>query len=173
MDYIDLHNKLNVPMHQIRSLAIQCHALDEAPHSLMFKSQIPSQKTISAYEEIFASTLLSLAITIRTKFYQGIESKSTNKYIKNCGTLYKNHKLSDSDPIEFEFTIKDVCDKIIHASSITRPLEKEENQPTTLICGTRQEKLPEWELYIVISEFCIGVLNWIEEIESVSFTSQS
>ena len=63
-------------------------------------------------------------------------------------------------------TIKDVCDKIIHADSLDRVFEKtgdDGRKPITSISGTYKRK--PWVLEISVDLFCASVLNWVDELE--------
>ena len=79
----------------LRSLTIQCHALDISAYHLFIDStcQDGSEETKAVYKELFTSNLLNLAIALRTKFYQGVDHKSTVSYVSHCGLLYK-YKMS-------------------------------------------------------------------------------
>jgi hypothetical protein len=111
------------------------------------------------YEELFSEKLLSLAVALRTKFYQGVPSKGSEPFVGHSAFLL----VSAREEIR-AFTITDVCDKVIHAESITRPLNDGTAQPVTQVRGARQG-VP-WVLHISTGLFCEGVLNWIESIDS-------
>lgn len=113
---------------------------------------------------MFTSNLLNLAITLRTKFYQGSDHTSTVPYVSHCGLLYKYR---DNNEETINFSIKDICDKIIHADSVIRYLENEIKLPTTTFCGTAQNGKSSWELSMSVSLFTEGVLNWIHDVESI------
>lgn len=151
-----------VSFEAVRSLAIQCHALDLSAYHLLLDSTHTDKdgKTKVAYEEIFTNQLLALAIAVRTKFYQGIPHKTTSRYVQHCGFLYRNDKGNEESLL---FSIKDVCDKIIHAEAISRQLEQGVEKPTTTLRG-RYDKM-EWELSLSISLFTEGVLNWVQDVE--------
>lgn len=151
-----------VSFETVRSLAIQCHALDlSAYHLLLDSTHADSDgKTKAAYEELFTNQLLALAIAIRTKFYQGIPHKTTSRYVQHCGFLYKHDKSTEESLL---FSIKDVCDKIIHAEAISRQLEQGVEKPTTTLRG-RHDKA-EWELSLSMSLFTEGVLNWVQDAQ--------
>ena len=159
---MQLFGTLKVSLANIRGLAIQCHALDLSAHHLLLDTthDDSSGKTKEAYEELYSGQLLSLAITLRTLFYQGADHRSTAPHIAHCGILFREGKDFDE---AVEFSIKDVCDKIIHAESFSRTLEQGVEKPTTTVRGTEQSGR-EWELSLSVSLFAEGVLNWVEHV---------
>ena len=153
-----------VSFESVRALAVQCHALDIAAYHLLSDSthEDKSGKTKTTYEELFTFQLLALAIALRTKFYQGENHKATVRYVSHCGFL-SNYKNNAENPLEFSF--KDVCDKIIHASTVSRHLERGVQKPTTTLRGQAQGNKFEWELSISVSLFAEAVLNWVQDVE--------
>ncbi len=153
-----------VSFEEIRSLAIQCHALDISAYHLFVDSthEDKGDKTNSTYRDVFTRQLLSLAIALRTKFYQGLDHKSTTSYVIPCGLLYKYKKNVEENVY---FSIKDVCDKIIHADSISRPMEKGVEKPTTTLRGKDNRDKSEWELSMSVNLFAEAVLNWAQDVE--------
>lgn len=155
-------NSHRVSFEAIRVAAIECHALDLSAHKL-FVSGIhqPSRSTRIAYEELVTAKLLFLAIAIRTKFYQGLDSKETEQYVVECGFLDRtqNQTREARSP-----SIKDICDKIIHADSISGVLMDESNGRLTVIGGRGTNKLL-WDLHLSISQFCEAVLNWLDDVD--------
>lgn len=157
------HHKVSFDL--LRSLAIQCHALDISAYHLLADSTHSDKdgKTKATYEELFTSQLLSLAIALRTKFYQGLDHKSTTVYVSHCGLLYK-YKQKQEETLNF--SIKDVCDKIIHADEVSRYLENGVEKPTTTLQGKDNRDKSKWELSMSVSLFAEGVLNWVRDVES-------
>jgi hypothetical protein len=115
--------------------------------------------TRRTYEELFSEKLLSLAVALRTRFYQGAPNKGSEPFVGHSAFLL----VSTREEIR-PFTIKDVCDKLIHAKSITRPINDGTAQPVTQVRGTHQGD--PWILHISTGLFCEGILNWIESIDS-------
>jgi hypothetical protein len=167
---MDLLGKHRVTFDGIRALAIQCHALDISAYHLLLDSTLAelTERTKACYEELFTGQLLALAIALRTKFYQGADHKATVTYVSDCGILFK-YKRGPEKTEETEetvvFSIKDICDKIIHADSIFRCLDSGVEKPTTTIKGRDTRNQSEWELSISISLFAEGVLNWIDSFQ--------
>src|SRR5437899_2163987 len=135
MDLLGMHK---VTFETLRSLAIQCHALDLSAYPLFVEGTHAdaSEKAKATYEELFTSQLLNLAIALRVKFYQGIDPKTTIPYVRHCGLLDKKMK-------NVCFSMKDVCDKIIHADKVEKYMEKGVREPTTTLRG--KERGEEWE----------------------------
>lgn len=159
MDLFGIHR---ISVDVIRRLAVECHALDVSAVRLLIDTTIDKPDIVrTTYEEVFSEKLLTLAIALRTKFYQGIPSKGTEKFVGHSAFLL----ISDREDLR-AFTIKDVCDKIIHAESITRPLDDGTAQPVTQVRGRHQD-VP-WVLHISTGLFCEGVLNWLVSLSSTS-----
>ena len=156
-----------VTFEEIRSLAIQCHALDISAYHLFVDSthEDKSETTKSTYQDLMTRRLLGLAIALRTKFYQGLKHKDTVPYVGACALMYK-----DKDNVEenVEFSMKDLCDKIIHADSISRPMEKGVEKQITTLRGKDNRDKSEWELSISVSLFAEGVLNWAQDVEKTA-----
>lgn len=147
----------------IRSLTINCHALDLSAYHLLVNGILSdgSSRTKEIYEEKISTSLLSLAVAVRTLLYQGVESKVEYPEI-SCVGFYK----SESENDKARVSIKDVCDKIIHADSIDREFEEIKNadsKPITFIKGSFHNM--SWQLEISVSMFCEYVLNWVDKIE--------
>lgn len=151
-----------VSFESVRALAVQCHALDIAAYHLLSDSthEDKSGKTKTTYEDMFTFQLLALAIALRTKFYQGANHEATVRYVSHCGFLFK-YKNNAEESRAFSF--KDVCDKIIHASTVSRYLERGVQKPTTTFRGAQGKS--EWELSISVSLFAEAVLNWVQDVE--------
>jgi hypothetical protein len=156
---MDLFGTHRISVDAICRLAVECHALDVSAVRLLIDTTLNTpERTRNTYEELFSEKLLSLAIVLRTKFYQGVPSKGSERFVQHSAFLLTTEK----EDIKC-FTIKDVCDKIIHAESITRPLNDGTAQPMTQVRGTHQN-VP-WVLHISTGLFCEGVLNWLESLQ--------
>lgn len=153
-----------VTFEEIRSLAIQCHGLDISAYHLFVDSthEDKSEKTKSTYQDLFTRQLLGLAIALRTKFYQGLDHEGTVRYVGPCSLMYKHKKNVEQNA---KFSMKDVCDKIIHADSISRHMEKGVEKPTTTLWGKDNRDKSEWELSMSVSLFAEAVLNWAQDVE--------
>ncbi|MGC8495343.1 MAG: hypothetical protein ACP5SH_26820 [Syntrophobacteraceae bacterium] len=158
---MELFGKYNMSVNRIRSLAIQCHALDLSAYHLLVDSTHHDTDATSKvlYTELLTEQLLTLAIAIRTKFYQGTPHDDTAGYVQHCGLFYR-YKGGAEEPALF--TIKDICDKIIHADSVSKFLENGIEKATITLRGKQRDV--EWELGFSVNLFCEGVLNWLQGI---------
>ena len=151
----------------VRRFAIECHALDSSAFSLLSDSILDNKtgKTKVAYEELRTEKLLSFAIALRIKFYQGASAKETEHYARDCGLLYKLSEGHEKGPNNFTF--KDICDKIIHAEKIYKCIESTHDAKITTLHGTQSisGKKIDWQLSMSVTLFTEGVLNWIEKNE--------
>ena len=144
----------------IRALAIEYHALELSASTLFFEgTHKPSRSTKIAYEELVTTKLLMLAISLRTKFYQGTSCADTEKYVVDCGFL---DVTSNGVEKSRAFSIKDICDKIIHTDELAREITDGNNGFTTTLSG-KQGSSP-WKLYISLSLFTEAVLNWLDDL---------
>lgn len=156
---MDLLGALKVNPESIRALAVECLALDLAAYPLLFDGTLNNKHgpTKSTYEALYSAKLLALAIALRAKFYQGVEHENTHALVAHCGLMFRC-KGDEEEPALF--SIKDVCDKIIHANKVVRHLEAGVREPTTTFIGT--ERKVQWELSMSISLFSEAILNWLE-----------
>lgn len=147
----------------IRSLAITSHALDLSAETLLVSGTYNNKhsETEQAYDELLSTNLLHLAVAIRTNIYQGLPPGDTNAYISHCGFL---DVVSNGKPETRTFSIKDVCNKIIHADEIHRELREspEGARTVTVITGVYNQK--RWKLFVSVELFCEAVLNWLDDI---------
>ena len=144
----------------IRSLAIECHALDLSAFTLLVEgTHQPSRSTKIAYEELVTSKLLLLAIALRTKFYLGISNADTGKYVNDCGFLDATCKGTEAPR---PFGIKDICDKIIHADEVERKFTDGKNGIVTILRGSQRSST--WTFHISMSLFSEAVLNWLDDL---------
>lgn len=153
-----------ISFENIRVLAIECHALDLSGYKLFVDgTHSINRNTRNIYDELVTSKLLMLAISIRTKFYQGTPHEGTERFISASGFLDKEIKGSATTE---SFTIKDVCDKIIHAESVERDFLDGNYGSITTIRGSRRNLKNQelWTLSISISLFTQAILNWLEEV---------
>jgi hypothetical protein len=114
------------------------------------------------YEEKLSASLLGLAVAVRTLIYQGISDLHEFQNVSYCG-FYESDNLKDRADV----TIKDICDKLIHADFIEREFEKTEKtdqKPITKIIGVNKGK--QWTLEISVSLFCESVLNWLNNVDN-------
>ncbi|HYB49521.1 MAG TPA: hypothetical protein VED47_00290 [Burkholderiaceae bacterium] len=148
----------------VRALAIPCHALDLSGGELLFAGTHADrdEKTKNAYLEQFTSLLLRVAIALRTKFYQGYDDRSTLAYVAHCGSLFT---LGEASEESVEFSMKDVCGKIIHAVTFEKYLEAQSERSPTTLSGKTQDGTGR-ELSLFVSEFAEAVWNWARGTET-------
>jgi hypothetical protein len=160
---IELFGKHKISSDFVKSLSIDCLSLDIVAFNL-FVDGIHfdgSARTKQIYEEKLSTSLLSLVVAVRTLLYQGIEDKVPCPNVTCCG-FYESKNPKDKASL----SVKDICDKIIHADSIARYFEKTQDtdqKPVTIITGEYHNK--SWNLEISISLFCESILNWMDELE--------
>ena len=121
-----------VSLSHVRRQALRCYALDVAAEPLLLNGTHEDRdgRTKAEYEELYSTEILALAIAIRTLFYQGADPQGTTKFVSASGFLDRYNSIAEQT---VPFTVKDVCDKIIHATSIWKTLkEGAENSTTTL-----------------------------------------
>ena len=156
--------KHKISSRYVRSMAIDCLALDIVAFNL-FMDGIHADDSIltkDVYEEKLSASLLGLAVAVRTLIYQGISDLHEFQNVSYCG-FYESDNLKDRADV----TIKDICDKLIHADFIEREFEKTEKtdqKPITKIIGVNKGK--QWTLEISVSLFCESVLNWLNNVDN-------
>lgn len=152
---------------EIRRLCLICHGLDLTSDKLFSDSTYNNKLGITneVYQNLISGILLNLAAAIRINIYQGTLPKQKNFPITHCGFYYDDEEL-----IGKEFTIKDVCDKIIHADSISK-----EALPPHILVNSKMavqfkgiHKRRAWTLDISIELFTEAVLNLLDELECVN-----
>jgi hypothetical protein len=154
------HSSHRVSFDRIRRLAIECHALDLAVGTLFESGTYsPSAATRDAQEELISENLLALAVSIRTKFYQGTPWTNTEQYLLE---RYIDDTVGRDVGERKPLTIKDVCDKIIHAEAIERDIFESEWGYTTSLTGSKNGTA--WTLILSMSLFAEAVLTWLDEL---------
>ena len=84
---MNLFGQHRVSYESIRRLTIECFALNAAAHALLKQSDYQDEhsRTLAAYEELVSEKLLHLAIALRTKFYQGVDHRTTSGFLEDTG----------------------------------------------------------------------------------------
>ena len=150
-----MEGKYKIGAEHIRSLAITCHALDSQFDGLFNSETIcgPSERTKDAYERLLSETLINLAIAIRVSPLSK-EPEYTDGFGGPCGLFDANRSM----------TIKDVCDKIIHADSIRKPIEPGTRFGCIELRGTHFGKQWDFGLGLTIfSEYLLLLLDRVED----------
>ena len=140
-----------------------CHALDTQFDSLFNADTIcdKSPALIESYERLFASTLLNLAISIRVSLNHEPEYVSLTSGVQASGLFEKGAPRKEGG-----FTVKDVCDKIIHADQVFKPHEPGVRGAGCTLRGSHRGT--PWEFGLGVSILCEFVLAWLDRIDAAS-----
>ena len=106
--------------------------------------------------------MLNLAVAIRVNIYQGKMGEEGMVSLSNCAFYYDDEKL-----VEEDITIKDVCDKIIHADTISKEAISPEilgDSKMTMQLKGKYHGRP-WTLDLSIEHFTEAVLNYLDQLE--------
>jgi hypothetical protein len=146
-------------------MALRCYALDVAAEPLLLNGTHTdlNGKTKAEYEELYSTELLSLAIALRTLFYQGMDPKGSASFVAASGLLYRYNSLAEET---VPFTVKDVCDKIIHATTISKHLERGIANSATMLEGA-ETRGTSWQLSFSVTLFVEGLLEWLNTQEDM------
>ena len=160
---MELRGQHAVSFQAVRALAIECHALDLSAYDLLlFPVHNDSRGlTRTTYDELLTSKMLALAIALRTKFYQGVPHEGTESYLAHVCAYEQERK----GTAESHLTLKDACDKIIHADSVVRQFKEEQQRPLTILTGVAQDKA-KWTLSFSLAHFADSILWWLEDVEA-------
>lgn len=163
LDAPSMEGRYRIETEQIRSLAVTCHTLDTGFDKL-FNTQMICDKSPAlseSYEKLFATSLLSLAVSIRVSLNRDPGYRSISSGVGACGLFDAGAPHEDGS-----FAIKDVCDKIIHANDICKPIEPGIRGAGCRLRGTYQKN--PWEFGLSVSIFCEYILEWLDRIDSAS-----
>ena len=149
---------------EIRRLALLCHGLDLTSTNLNDGScQYPiGESAKEILHEQISCNLLALAVSLRVNFYQkqllNLAAYDVRDY---AGMYWKDVMFIDKT------TVKDVCDKIIHADVFSKSvLPKAVSNgayPTIQMQGELRGR--KWTLDLCVAVFCEKVLHLLEDIE--------
>ena len=111
----DIFGRHKQDFNEIRRLCLICHGLDLTTSSLSspISRLVISENVEDTLHNLVSSNLLSLVIAIRVNIYQNVINQP-NLELPDSSWLYYDAKL-----IERPATLKQVCDKIIHADSFS------------------------------------------------------
>lgn len=154
-----MDGKYEVGLDHIRALAIQCHALDLQFDHLFNEPTIggTTEQTYRTYNRLFSTSLLNLAISIRV-------SLSTEPEYSLGGLVSPAVLLLDGESLQgHDFTIKDICDKLIHAEAIHKPREPMARGAGCELSGRHLGKT--WKLGLGVRIFSEYVVAWVDQIE--------
>ena len=158
-----MDGRYRIGTEQIRLQAVTCHSLDTGFDKL-FNAETICEKSPAlsdSYDKLFASNLLSLAVSIRVSLNQDPGYRSVTSGVSACGLFDGGAPHEDGS-----FAVKDVCDKIIHADDIFKPIEAGVRGAGCRLRGTYRGK--PWEFGLSVSIFCEYVLEWLDRIDSAA-----
>jgi len=153
-----MDGKYEIGRDHIRALAIECHALDVQFDRLFNAPTIcgASDRVYRAYNRLLSTKLLNLAISIRVDLANQPGYKSTE--VQPAAIFLQGGPTSGHG-----FSMKDICDKIIHAERIYKPIEPGVQRAGCELSGRQHDR--EWVLGLGVQIFCEYVLRWLEELE--------
>ncbi|NKC13033.1 MAG: hypothetical protein GKR94_12765 [Gammaproteobacteria bacterium] len=156
-----MDGRYNLGTQEVRALAIQCHALDCEFDALFNDNTICgySDRTYDAYTRLLSTALLNLAISIRVSLNKHPAYRNTRSGVSNAGLFEDLGPHGDGT-----FSFKDVCDKIIHAEEILRPIEIGTRGACCTLRGELRGK--SWELGLGVRIFTEYVLKWCDEVDA-------
>lgn len=162
---VDMDGRYNLGTQDIRSLAIQCHALDCEFDALFNSSTICgySDRTYNVYTRLLSTALLNLAISIRVTLNDHLAYRDRASGVSNCGLFDGAGPYNDGS-----FSFKDVCDKIIHADEIIRPIEAGTQGACCTLRGAHRGR--PWDFGLGVRIFSEYVLKWCDEIDAESLS---
>ncbi len=150
---------------EIRRLCLLCHGLDQTSSTIFSASTYsnPSKETKSVMHSLLSSHLLQLAVAIRINLYQGLINNELIPMESMAVGYYE-----DDEFIVRSATIKDVCDKIIHADIVTksifpRNLLKDDVKVSIQLKGVNKKKI--WTLDLSLELFAEKVLVLLDKTE--------
>lgn len=163
-----LLSKYKQDFDEVRRLCLQCHGLDLTTTTLFATSTYtnPSGNTKSVLDSMLSSGLLNLAVAIRINIYQGWVNGAEESLDMDAASYYY-----DDEMVAKCATIKEVCDKIIHADSVTKPifpreLLEHDVKLTFQFKGSHYRR--GWTLDLCLELFTESVLSLLDRIESQS-----
>lgn len=159
--------KHTIDFNEIRRLALICHGLGYSTSSFSRKnSNITLNENLSfILKNLLSSNLLNLAIAVRVNIYQ-LNIKKPDFKMKNSAWFY----LDDAIPLkEQPITLKDLCDKIIHADTVEKLIYREglisDDCHIALQLRGKQFK-KKWTVNVVLEKFAEELLNILDELDN-------
>lgn len=156
-----------VDFNEIRRLALICHGLDLTTSSFSKGESkiVLSESLENSLQLLLSSNLLNLAIAIRVNIYQSNIS-STHFKLKEGATIYYD----DASPlVEFPATLKQVCDKIIHADSVEKLFYPKNFVPADCKIALQfkgKEHNKTWTLNLALEVFAEQIFKILDDLET-------
>ncbi len=162
----EIFGKYRQDFNEIRRLCLICHGLDLSTSTISTSSLKLSDASNVTLQNLVSSTLLHLAIAIRTNIYQK-SIKPSHTPLKRSAWLYYDEEL-----VERPATLKQVCDKIIHADTFSKSIYPKgfldyEDRVGTQIRGTEHNRKA-WTMNLVLDLLAEDILVMVDEIEEQS-----
>jgi len=161
----EIFGKHRQDLSEVRRLCLLCHGLELTSDKLFNGSTYLNKgsKTKSIFQNLFSNHLLSLAAAIRVNLYQN-EFKASAIKLSHCGFYYE-----DPERVHKEFSVKDVSDKIIHATSISKAAFPRNflRDSKMLIQFKGEHHDHPWTLDLSVELFTEAILNHLDELEGV------
>ncbi len=161
----ELFGKHRQDFDEVRRLCLICHGLDLTSNVLFSNStyRLSSESTERVFQNLVSGSLLNLAVSIRINIYQGNELEIESRRLSHCGFYYYDDEL-----VGKEFSIKDVCDKIIHADTVSKACLPPEmlinNKLAMQFKGKHNRKA--WTLDLSVELFTEAVLSLLDGLEN-------
>ncbi|MEO9524669.1 hypothetical protein [Marinobacter alexandrii] len=162
----ELFGRYRQDFNEIRRLCLICHGLDLSTSTLSteYSTWKLSEPTNITLQTLVSSTLLHLAIALRTNLYQK-SIKGSDILLERSAWLYYDKELKEAPA-----TLKQVCDKIIHADTFSKSrypghLSSHEDKIATQIRGTEQNRKA-WTMNLVIDLLAEDILALLDDIET-------
>jgi hypothetical protein len=152
---------------ELRRLTLHAHGLDLSTTRLFYHPIIgePSSRTELALNHLISDTLLRLAVSLRMYFYQGLIKGDEIEMDWLEAGIYFLKDMKVKQP-----SLKEVCDKIIHADSISKPVLIEELTPDETdhkasihLQGKQRGK--EWVMDICLEALAERILRILDDYE--------
>ena len=149
---------------EIRRLCLICHGLDLTTSSLSSPTSrlVLSEEVEDTLHNLVSSNLLSLVIAIRINIYQNVIVQP-HLELPESAWLYYDDKL-----VEQPATLKQICDKIIHADVFSKAVpNKNTIDPEYKIAVQFKgvEFTKAWTLNVVLERFIEDVLSLLDGLE--------
>lgn len=160
-----LHGYHVISDDEIRKLAIEVIALDRSAYTL-FVYLGSTQKTpasVRAYEELFASCVIRLAIAIRIRLDQNYRD-DVLPFFSYCPVDIEVEPEGRPSYLIHRVTLRTVCDKVIHAESVERDAEdNSEGAMTTYMGSGKRSERGTWTMRLSVATFAEAVLVWLDD----------
>lgn len=160
----DIFGTHRASVSEIRRLLVLCHGLDLSSNHLNDgSSEIGiSDVTAEIIHEQMSINLLSLAILLRANFYQGNLKEIAALDVRYGAGLYwlDEYRIVKT-------TVKDVCDKLVHAESFTKSILPKEicmgAYPSIQLQGKHGKR--EWVFNICVFMVAEVILKALDQLE--------